>query len=559
MSNTVSTISPASAGHSLTSNTEATSLESNSNTGVITMTTNDTSFEDDFEDNTLDTEETDTTDDSGILPGIDQADPDLRQDAAERAEEEKERLADTSRENGSQGGRPSQDRVSMAMLCIANRFVDADGRPTLWHFNGAWHHYTGSCYNSVSDEEIEKAVTGFLSQLDYLNGAVTTSLVRDVLNNMKSDTLCSLSERTHEMPCFISTGADASGFLPMRNGILDVNATLEAIKTGSPLPPLLQKTADLFCNYGLNYDYNPEAECPKFLNYLEGVQPEPENRRMLQMMAGLLLLPDTSFNVAFFLYGQGGTGKTVFMDTLGTLIGPENCCCVPLACFADRFNNTPLTEKLVNIVDEMPVIPETGRFADIESVFKSVTSGNLIKVERKFVDAHEARATARCIFASNSLPTLTDKSNGIWDRIRIIPFNKVFRNTPQQNPHLTEELLEELPGILNWSLHGLVELRKEKTFPQCLEGEALLAELREDCDHEKTFLAETTMEAKAEKFVGAKILYDIYRDWMEDNGYRAMGAANFKHAVRRLYPTMRCGRKYGIRGYFGITFLKDSD
>ena len=54
-------------------------------------------------------------------------------------------------------------------------------------------------------------------------------------------------------------------------------------------------------------------------------------------------------------------------------------------------------------------------------------------------------------------------------------------------------------------------------------------------------------------------LYDEYRDWMEDNGYRAMGAANFKHAVRRLYPTMRYGRKKGIRGYFGVRFLTKAE
>ena len=55
--------------------------------------------------------------------------------------------------------------------------------------------------------------------------------------------------------------------------------------------------------------------------YLEGVQPEPENKRMLQMMAGLLLLPDTSYNVAFFLYGQGGTGKTVFTQGFAAGLG----------------------------------------------------------------------------------------------------------------------------------------------------------------------------------------------------------------------------------------------
>ncbi len=543
--------SPASAGHSPHNTTEVLAPGKHGFSSNLEIPTMDT--------NTTNAEAEASANDSGILPEIEAIDTDLQKDATSLTEKEREHLAETSRENGSKGGRPSQDRVSMAIHCIANRFVDANGQPTLWHYNGAWQLYTGNHYEPVNDEEIEKTVTGFLSQVSCLNGAVTTSLVRDVLKNMKSDMLCGLSERTHKMPCFISTGVDASGFLPMQNGILDVNATLEAIKNGSPLPPLLPKTADLFCNYGLDYDYNPEATCPKFLNYLEGVQPNPENRSMLQKMAALLLLPDTSYNVAFFLYGQGGTGKTVFMDTLGALIGPQNCCCVPLACFADRFNLSPLTEKLANIVDEMPVIPETGHFADIESVFKSVTSGNRIKVERKFVDAHEARATARCLFASNSLPTLTDKSNGVWDRIRLLPFNRVFRNTPQQNPHLTEELLEELPGILNWALHGLVELRKEKTFPQCPEGEELIAELREDCDHEKTFLVETTMAANADMFVGAKRLYDIYRDWMDDNGYRAMGASNFKHAVQRQYPTMRYGRRQGIRGYFGVRFLTKAD
>ena len=82
----------------------------------------------------------------------------------------------------------------------------------------------------------------------------------------------------------------------------------------------------------------------------------------------------------------------------------------------------------------------------VQAGMSSVTSGNKIKVERKCHDAEEARASARCIFASNTLPTLTDKTNGVWDRIRIIPFDQVFRGTDKQNTNLTEELKEELPA-----------------------------------------------------------------------------------------------------------------
>ena len=529
------TNSPASAGHSLTSNAEASSLESKSQTGVIPMHTNDTSFEDDFDNNTLETEGTNTTDGSGLLPGIEQADPDLQQDAAERAEEEKERQADCSRENGSKGGRPPINREELAQACIELVF-SRQGHKILWRYKGCWYEYSHGMYKLSHEEEIEKLVTSFLTKVADLKGGVTTSLVRDVMTIMKAVDYCGLSEKTHKMPCFISTGSDASRFLPMKNGILDVEATIKAMQTGAPLPPLLPNTPDLFIDHGFDYDYDPASACPRFMAYLEKVQPNPENRKMLQMMAGLLLLPDMSYNVAFFLYGQGGTGKTVFINVLEALLSEENCCCVPLANFAARFDKIHLTEKLANLVGDMPIMPDSGRIADMEGLFKSVTSGDEISVERKFVDSRTARVTARCVFATNEMPHFSDRSNGIWDRLRLIPFNVVIRNTDQQDPRLIDKLMEERPGILNWALEGLAELRMHTVFPQSEEGRLALEQLRAESDHEATFLSET-VRADPEGVESFMRLYSAYREWCQDNGFNSpVSSSKFKNAILRVFP-----------------------
>lgn len=484
---------------------------------------------------------------TSLFSAVTNADPELASDAKKKMDAENEKRINTLRENGAKGGRPPIDRGGLAKMCLDAVFTK-HGQCLLRHYKGDWYLYMHGCYRQIPEEEIDKKLTGYLLR----SGAevVSSAIRRDVLGNLKSDALCGLTVDKYTKPCLISTGESAFGFVLMKNGIINIDEITNAMEKGFPLPAIRPHTPDLFTTVRLPYEYNPAATCPKFEAYLEGVQPEAENREILQMLAGLLLTPDMRFNVAFFLFGQAGTGKTVFMDTLQNMLGPEMTCCVPLACFADRFNTTPLTVKKANIVDEAPIIPDNEHFADIESVFKSVTSGNKIKVERKCHDAEEARATARCVFASNTLPTMTDKTNGVWDRIRIIPFNQIFRGTDKQNTNLMEELKEELPGILNWALRGYVMLCERtassaiKTFPQCEEGSEALQKLREDSDHERAFLREATeASSDPEKYLETHNLYLRYKTWALECGYRPVAECNFVKAVKRVYPTAIIDRK----------------
>ncbi|MBP5312671.1 MAG: hypothetical protein J6112_07570 [Clostridia bacterium] len=480
-----------------------------------------------------------------ILPALTKVDPQLAVDAKAQLEADKERLAQISRKNGALGGRPRVERTSLAKQCVDAIFTK-HGQFLTRYYRRGWYLYTDGCFSPLDEENIEMKVSGWLIRSGAAD--VSATLTKDILKNLKSDQLCGLTEDNYKMPCFISTRKPAVGYFSMKNGVIQIDEIVNALKNGLPLPPIHEHTPDLFTTVRLPYEFDPTATCPKFEAYLEGVQPKAENREMLQMLAGLILTPDMSYNVAFFLYGVSGTGKSVFLNTLVALVGVENTCCVPLSEFADKHSTWPLTEKLLNAIGDMPKMKESEKCENIEGVLKEVTCGGLIKTEPKFVNVSMARATARCVFATNHLPYFADRSGAIHDRLRIIPFNQVFRYTERQNSHLEEELLEELPGILNWALQGLVKLRMLKVFPHCEEGRLALEKHMGECDHEGTFLQETT-EANPDRFLWSRDLHKKYCEWAAVKKYKPLGESKFNDAIRRIYPNAEFPRKNDGAGH----------
>lgn len=460
--------------------------------------------------------------------------PSIREAVEKQEKQDRRRI--TSPENGKAGGRRHVPVDAWARNFI-NRHYRAGELYTLRFLAGQWYEFRGDYWHELNPKDLESVLVGFLQREGYgADDRISEALVRDILLNLKSNENCGLHSGYHRIPCFLPDGQSAAGWLPMRNAVINIEAAAAAAGRGEPLPPDAQRdrSPDLFCTFGLDYDYDPAATCPKFEKYLAEVQPEEANREILQMMAGLALVPDCHYNVCFFLYGDGGTGKSVFLHVLENLVGKDNCCCVPLAKFCDRFGLAPLTEKLLNIVGDLANMPERGKNLAMEGYLKQVTEGELIPVERKGIDGWAAHTIARLVFATNTMPYFSDGTAGIWDRVRIIPFNQRFRGTKKQNPYLAAELLEELPGIFNWALRGLAKLRKLNYFPDCPEGAELREHHRMSCDHEREFLAEFTEEGKG-NWVSSQALYDQYKSWTLENGYYHASNAKFKEAIKRMY------------------------
>ena len=454
----------------------------------------------------------------------------------------------SSAQNGQLGGRPggfSPTDITNAFL--AQNMITEGGLCKLRILRGQWYLWRETRYVKISERDVRAIVMAFLRQHPVYSGAASTRTLTDVMNQLCAADTCALSSAT-TLPIWLAPGGiqPADGWVAMKNGAVNIENLVRVIN-GKTIPDeecYRPASPSLMTPYVQDYVFDPGADCFKFIGYLHDVQPDPEARRLLQMMAGLCLVPDTRYNAMFILDGEAGTGKSVFLYVLGALVGAQNACHVPFAKLCDKFSVGALTENLLNLIGEGDTeLPRDVGLGRVEGLLKDITDGGLLPVERKYQEPCSARATARLVAACNGLPTFYDRSDGLWDRLRVIPFEQRMRGTAKDNTTLRYEIVaEELPGVFMWAVRGLAELRRLKTFPELKAGEERKRMHRQSCDHEREFLDAACVYDPASS-VPTQGLYCAYKTWMSARGYHALGEARFSASVRRLFPEVHKTRQ----------------
>jgi phage/plasmid-associated DNA primase len=233
------------------------------------------------------------------------------------------------------------------------------------------------------------------------------------------------------------------------------------------------------------------------------------------------------------------------------LVGIENTSSLALTQFANPFAMDELTDRLLNILSDLPTDDGRGNtLAHVEGLLKMVTGGESLRLEKKRIQGtYKSPAMARLVMATNSLPRFADTSSGIWDRARLIPFNVRVRGETSDNPHLKDELVaEELPGILNFALDGLKELRNIKqatgydVFPILPAGKAILEDHRGLCDSVRG-MANEYLVYDAESYLECNKVYLLYTAYCSSNGMKPKSSRNFIPDLKRLFPNIYSTRK----------------
>ena len=307
----------------------------------------------------------------------------------------------------------------------------------------------------------------------------------------------------------------------------------------------------------LPYPYDPSADCPLWLRFLaEVLEGDTERIRLLQEWSGYLLTPDTSLQRMLALLGDGGNGKSVALDLLTAMVGPDNVSHVPLENFGDRFQLTSTLGRLANIAAEVSSCDKVA-----EGPLKQFVGGDRMQFDRKYLSPVYARPTARLIVAMNNLPPFADRSPGLWRRMIVLPF-RVTIEPERQDPQLASKLKAELPGIFNWALSGLRRLRQQGRFTE----PRVCVEAREECRTEmnpaRVFLAEQCEEDPAAEVATVEV-YEAYRSWADTRGYRPFDNGAFgKEVFRRFAKVTKAkrgggGDRYSV--YAGLRLLLPQD
>lgn len=135
------------------------------------------------------------------------------------------------------------------------------------------------------------------------------------------------------------------------------------------------------------------------------------------------------------LEGEGANGKSVFTKVVVALLGRGNVSHVPLEIFGQRFALAPTLGKLANISGEIGELDSVA-----EGQLKAFVAGDSMQFERKYREPIMAEPTARLILATNNRPRFVDRSEGLWRRMLLVPWN-VQIPEDKQDPELAKRIM----------------------------------------------------------------------------------------------------------------------
>jgi putative DNA primase/helicase len=97
---------------------------------------------------------------------------------------------------------------------------------------------------------------------------------------------------------------------------------------------------------------------------------------------------------------------------------------------------------------------DTERLA--EAQIKTLTGGDPVSCRFLYCESFTYTPTYKILLIGNHKPKVRGTDHGIWRRLHLLNFGVTIPEE-ERNPHLQDELLAELPGILAWSVQGCLD------------------------------------------------------------------------------------------------------
>jgi P4 family phage/plasmid primase-like protien len=297
---------------------------------------------------------------------------------------------------------------------------------------------------------------------------------------------------------------------------------------------LFPHSPDLLSTIRIPVTFDPQAGCPEIDRFIGEVFPEDAIPIAWEIL-GDLLTPDRSVQKTICLLGEGGNGKSVFLDLATRFVGFENVCHLSLQRLeADRFSAARLYGKLANICTDLP-----GERLTSSAMFKAITGCDRITAEVKYRDSFEFTPFARLLFSANRLPGSSDSSHAFFDRWLIVPFANRFRQTRREIPRriLESQLCspKEMSGALNKALGGLERVRTCFRFTESRDSRAELKRYQAANDALAAWLDEHTVAAP-DAVVPQTDLHSAYSMHCRQSSRRPVSKQMFGRRLRALRP-----------------------
>jgi putative DNA primase/helicase len=205
---------------------------------------------------------------------------------------------------------------------------------------------------------------------------------------------------------------------------------------------------------------DPAAHGAAFTAFLERVQPAPAMRAYLARLIGHALEGKVLEHILPIFHGDGANGKGTFTGAILAALGDYADAADPDLLNARTFDAHPTgVADLFGL--RLAVLHESDygrRLA--EGTVKRLTGGDRLKARRMREDFWHFEPSHTFMMLTNHKPLITGQDEGIWRRLRLVPWDVVIP-PDERDDHLGDRLRLESDYILTWLVRGYQEWRRQ--------------------------------------------------------------------------------------------------
>lgn len=300
-------------------------------------------------------------------------------------------------------------------------------------------------------------------------------------------------------------------------------------------------------------EYSDNIDAPMWENFLDQIfNHDKELIHYIQKAVGYSATGSTAEQVMFLLLGSGRNGKSVFINTLRNILGSyaKQMSVESIVVHNSGGNANSDIARLENTRLVTSSEANEGSRLD-ESLVKQLTGGDRILARFLYGKEFEYDPKFKIWMATNHLPFIRGTDEGIWRRLKVIPFSvQIPKDKVDKN--LENKLKSEWTGILNWIVQGAIMWQREGLEdPEKVKNAS--RNYRQSMDPLEAFLDECCI-AGGGYSIKTRPLYDTYRDWAKRSNEHLMSMTKFGKEMSKKLPRER--KMDGIY-YVGIKLKKE--
>lgn len=341
-----------------------------------------------------------------------------------------------------------------------------------------------------------------------LGGEILQNDVKNILDEIKSMTYIQAND--------LGIKGDR---VVLKNGVYDLNE--DEILEHSPQFNALKE---------LNVEFDENADCPKFKEYLNNNLPNENEQILLQELLGTALVNKKLHKKGGMIVGPTDSGKSTLLNIIKGVFGKDNISDqTPHALAHERWAKAEIFGKYMNMSHEVD-----GSQIKRLDLLKKIMAGDMISAEKKGRDPFSFNPTCEHIYATNVTPNAKRKDDAFWNRWIILEMPYTVKKENQIEGLDNQIINEESSGILNWIIEGYKKFKENgNKFSVDISWEETRNKWLNWGDSIERFI-QNCLEKSSGNKISSEEIYDKYVEYCSQHDLDQESQINFTKRLKEI-------------------------